>query len=70
MKITITRETLGRVLGVVILLAFVNAVAYGALAWATWEPNPAGWGMVGRIVYIVIIAALLLARSIEIAREE
>lgn len=70
MKITITRETLGRVLGVVLLLALVNAAAYGALAWSTWETNPAAWGMLGRCMYLGIVALLLLARSIEIARSD
>lgn len=71
MKIIVTRDTIGRGLGVLILAAAVLALSYLATAWVWWELNPGLWSAGARGTAlgfaVFLLAARWLAGSIVIA---
>lgn len=71
MKITVSRDTVGRALGVLILSLSLLTLSYVATAWVWWELNPGLWTMAGRGTALGFVAFLLtlrwLASSITIA---
>lgn len=62
MKIVITRETIGRGLGVIVLAALVLGLSYLATAWVWWQLNPGLWSAGARGTALGFAAFLLLAR--------
>lgn len=62
MKIVVTRDTIGRVLGVLILTAVVLLLSYAATAWVWWQLDPGAWSAGARGTALGFAGFLLLAR--------
>lgn len=62
MKIAITRTTVGRLLGVLILAAAALLISYLATAWIWWELNPGLWSEGTRATQLILSVALLVIR--------
>lgn len=59
---TITRQTLGRILGLILLVALILGLSYLVMAFVTWEANPGRWDPFARTCAIGVGIALILAR--------
>jgi len=62
MKIVISRDTLGRALGVLLLTTAVMLLAYLATAFVWWELNPGLWSAGARGTALGLSLFLLIAR--------
>ena len=62
MKIVVTRDTVGRGLGVIVLTLLVLTLSYLATAWVWWELNPGAWSAAARGTALGFAAFLLIAR--------
>jgi hypothetical protein len=60
--ISITREQLGRALGLVILLLLAVSLSGGVVGWAVWDVNPANWSPTARSWHAALTAILLVIR--------
>jgi len=62
MKIAITRTTVGRLLGMLILATIALLFSYLATAWIWWELNPGAWSEGARATQLLLSVALLFLR--------
>lgn len=62
MKIAITRTTVGRLLGVLILAATALLLSYLATAWIWWQLNPGLWSEGARGTQLGLAVVLLFVR--------
>jgi len=62
LRITVSRDTVGRALGVLILLLSLLTLSYVATAWVWWELNPGLWTMAGRGTALGFVVFLLSLR--------
>jgi len=64
MRIVITRETIGRALGVLMLVAAVALFSYFATAWVWWQLDPGYWSAAARGTALGFAAFLVILRWI------
>jgi hypothetical protein len=62
MKIIVTRDTLGRGLGVLMLTGIFLLIAYLSTAWVWWQLDPGHWSAAARGTALGIAAFLLFVR--------
>jgi hypothetical protein len=66
MKITVPREVVGRLLGMLILTTLIVAASYLCTAWVWWELNPGAWSAGARGTALGFVAFALIVRNVSI----
>lgn len=64
--IAITRTTVGRLLGILILTFIALLLSYLGTAWIWWELDPGAWSEMARATQLVAAVMLLFARFVTI----
>lgn len=62
MKIVITRYTIGRLLGMLIIATAALLLSYFATAWVWWQLDPGLWSENARATQLGLATALLFVR--------
>lgn len=74
MTIRITREQIGRAVGVLILFGLAAALSAGVVSWVVWDINPSNWSPAARGWCAALVGILLILRwlygVVEVGDEE
>lgn len=62
MKIVVSRDTIGRGIGVLVLAALVLLLSYLCTAWVWWQLNPGLWSAGARGTALGLAVGLIILR--------
>ena len=70
MQITVSRNTLGRLIGYLLLAAATLLFSYVITAWLFWQLNPGDWPWGARLVALLLVGLTWAARHVSVTPDE